>query len=40
MWEDDRLWLPGALAGKNQRGFYIFDGDKMLSEKREEPEEF
>ena len=33
MWEDDRHWLPLALAGKKLRGFYVFDDDKMLSEK-------
>ena len=32
MWEDDRRWLPLALAGKKLRGFYVFDDDKMLSE--------
>ena len=35
MWEDDRAWLPMALEGKKLRGFYIFDEDKMLSEKLE-----
>ena len=33
MWEDDRHWLPLALAGKKLRGFYVFDDEKMLSEK-------
>ena len=33
MWEDDRRWLPMALDGKKLRGFYVFDDDKMLSEK-------
>ena len=32
MWEDDRRWLPLALAGKKLRGFYVFDDDTMLSE--------
>jgi len=36
MWEDDRHWLPLALAGKKLRGFYVFDDDKMLSEKLED----
>ena len=40
MWEDDRRWLPLALAGKKLRGFYVFDDDKMLSEKLEEPDNF
>ena len=30
MWEDDRLWLPHALAGRAPQGRYIFDGDRML----------
>jgi len=41
MWEDDRRWLPRALlAGKKLRGFYVFDDDKMLSEKLEETDKF
>jgi 8-oxo-dGTP diphosphatase len=40
MWEDDRRWLPAALAGEKQRGYYIFDEDRMLSEKRERVEKF
>jgi 8-oxo-dGTP diphosphatase len=32
MWEDDKLWLPQALEGKSFRGFFVFDGDKMVSE--------
>ena len=40
MWEDDRHWLPLALAGKKLRGFYVFDDDKMLSEKLEELSNF
>ena len=40
MWEDDRHWLPLALAGKKLRGFYVFDDDRMLSEKLEELESF
>lgn len=30
MWEDDRLWLPHALAGRRFLGRYIFEGDAML----------
>ena len=30
MWEDDRLWLPGVLAGGRVDGRFIFDGDSML----------
>ena len=40
MWEDDRRWLPQALAGKKLRGFYVFDDDKMLSEKLQELDSF
>ena len=35
MWEDDIHWLPRALKGEVMRGFYIFDGDVMLSQKIE-----
>ncbi len=31
MWEDDALWFPGLLAGEFFRGFFVFDGDSMLS---------
>ena len=31
MWEDDQYWLPGMLEGKMFKGFFRFDGDKMLS---------
>lgn len=31
MWEDDARWLPGVLEGKNFRGFFVFEHDKMLS---------
>ena len=30
MWEDDRLWLPLALAGRAFTARYTFDGDAML----------
>ena len=33
MWEDDKLWLRQALDGKSFRGFFVFDGEKMLSQK-------
>lgn len=32
MWEDDELWLRGALEGKTFRGFFVFDGEKMMSQ--------
>jgi 8-oxo-dGTP diphosphatase len=31
MWEDDRLWLNKALDGHRFKGYFYFDGDKMLS---------
>jgi 8-oxo-dGTP diphosphatase len=33
MWEDDQLWLGGGLDGKKFRGFFDFDGEKMLSQR-------
>jgi 8-oxo-dGTP diphosphatase len=30
MWEDDRYWLPLALAGRYFCGYFIFDDDVML----------
>jgi len=40
MWEDDRYWLPQALEGKKLRGYYVFDEDKMLSQKLVEVDSF
>jgi 8-oxo-dGTP diphosphatase len=31
MWADDRYWLPQVLAGSAFDGWFVFDGDKMLS---------
>lgn len=31
MWEDDKHWLPHAIAGKYINGKFIFSGEKMLS---------
>lgn len=31
MWEDDLLWLPHVIKGKNIHGRFIFNDDKMLS---------
>lgn len=31
MWEDDVHWLPGMLEGRNFKGYFHFDGDRMLS---------
>jgi len=33
MWEDDVLWLPRALEGDTFNGRFIFDGEKLLSQK-------
>jgi hypothetical protein len=33
MWADDRLWLPIVLSGKKFKGYFIFDGETMLSHK-------
>jgi len=35
MWEDDQRWLLQALNGQPFRGYFLFDGDKMLSERIE-----
>ena len=35
MWEDDILWLPEALAGNFVKGWFIFDTDRMVSQKLE-----
>ena len=40
MWEDDQRWLPQTLDGKKLRGFYVFDDDKLLSEKLQELDSF
>ncbi|MCX7886693.1 MAG: 8-oxo-dGTP diphosphatase [Verrucomicrobiae bacterium] len=31
MWQDDPHWLPLLLARKHFRGYFVFDGDRMLS---------
>ena len=31
MWEDDRYWLPEALAGRAFEAWFVFDGEQMLS---------
>ncbi len=30
MWEDDRLWVPAALAGRRVDGWFLFDDDRMV----------
>ena len=31
MWEDDQHWLPQVLDGQQFQGWFVFDGEKMLS---------
>lgn len=31
MWEDDRHWLPFVLQRRNFRGYFVFDGERLLS---------
>jgi uncharacterized protein YceH (UPF0502 family)/8-oxo-dGTP pyrophosphatase MutT (NUDIX family) len=33
MWADDPHWLPLMLAGRPFRGYFVFDGDRMLDRK-------
>ncbi len=35
MWEDDRHWLPQVLEGRSFNGWFVFDGEKMLSKRVE-----
>ena len=35
MWEDDRHWLPQVLEGGRFNGWFVFDGEKMLSKRVE-----
>lgn len=35
MWADDQYWLPGVIDGGKFRGFFVFDGDIMLSHQME-----
>ncbi len=35
MWADDKDWMPWMLAGKPFRGFFCFDGDRMLQSRVE-----
>ena len=40
MWEDDIYWLPLILDGKRFRGFFEFDGEKLLKHRVDIVEEF
>ena len=31
MWADDELWMPWMLAEKPFRGYFLYEGEKMLS---------
>ena len=31
MWTDDRHWIPWMLEGRPFKGYFTFDGDKMLT---------
>lgn len=33
MWADDILWLPDALEGRYSEGFFVFEDEKMLSQR-------
>jgi len=35
MWPDDEQWLPQMLAGKYFRGWFDFDGERMLNKRVE-----
>jgi len=35
MWADDRHWVPGMLDGVHFRGWFTFDGDRMLEHRVE-----
>ena len=30
MWEDDRHWLPEALAGRSFEGRFVFEGERIV----------
>ena len=30
MWEDDELWLPHVLAGRTIRGWFTFEGERIV----------
>lgn len=35
MWEDDQYWLPQVLEGRRFQGWFVFDGERMLSKRVE-----
>ena len=30
MWEDDYLWLPRVLSGESVRGYFTFEGERLV----------
>jgi DNA repair protein RadC len=36
MWADDEHWLPWLIEGRKFRGYFAFEGDRMLSHRLEE----
>lgn len=37
MWQDDPHWLPLLLSGSYFRGYFVFDGEQLLSYRVEKP---
>lgn len=37
MWQDDPHWLPFVLSGKSFRGYFIFDGERLVDHRIEHP---
>ena len=35
MWRDDAVWMPWFLAGREFNGWFVFDGDRMLTQRLE-----
>jgi 8-oxo-dGTP diphosphatase len=35
MWQDDPIWLPLLIARRKFRGYFLFDGEKLLSHRLE-----
>jgi 8-oxo-dGTP diphosphatase len=35
MWADDVHWIPGMLRGGTFRGYFTFEGDRMLAQRVE-----
>jgi hypothetical protein len=37
MWQDDPYWLPHLVARRRFRGYFLFDGETLLSHRVELP---